>query len=178
MEIHLFDEEFGMEGFADNPVSIIWHRKYYDVGDFEIHLPETYRNLIGLPYLRIPGFQEFGLIETSTWNPETRTVVLAGPFWEKTLEDSVIPTMQNFTGRPEAIIQSMMQNYYDPPIVQDELEYAPLSEIGDPVTSQLGESTLKSLCYELAQLEEQSISVNFQLDNSALRKFLFQVQIW
>ncbi|HJD38163.1 MAG TPA: siphovirus ReqiPepy6 Gp37-like family protein, partial [Candidatus Blautia ornithocaccae] len=66
MEIRVYDREMNFKGIVDNATSLIWIRRYYEVGEFELHAPLTDRNLELLKadnLVTIRGAKEAGIIE-------------------------------------------------------------------------------------------------------------------
>ena len=66
MEARIYDRELNFKGVIENHTSLIWCRKYYVPGNFEIHAPITDRNLQLLAKGNIiskRGSEEAGVIE-------------------------------------------------------------------------------------------------------------------
>lgn len=45
MEVRIYDRDLNFKGVIENHTSLIWTRKYYEPGNFEIHAPITEQNL-------------------------------------------------------------------------------------------------------------------------------------
>lgn len=41
MEVRIYDRDLNFKGVIENHTSLIWTRKYYEPGNFEIHAPIT-----------------------------------------------------------------------------------------------------------------------------------------
>lgn len=46
MEVRIYDRDLNFKGVIENHTSLIWTRKYYEPGNFEIHAPITEQNLV------------------------------------------------------------------------------------------------------------------------------------
>ena len=45
MEIRIYDKDMEFQGIIENQRSLLWNRKYYEAGDFEMHCPITPYNI-------------------------------------------------------------------------------------------------------------------------------------
>ena len=45
MELYIFDRELNLINIVDNFKSLIWTRRYYKSGEFELHIPLTSENI-------------------------------------------------------------------------------------------------------------------------------------
>ena len=66
MEARIYDKNLNFKGSIENHTSLIWTRKYYEPGNFEIHAPITDRNLALLAKGNIiskRGSKEAGVVE-------------------------------------------------------------------------------------------------------------------
>ena len=66
MEVRIYDRDLNFKGVIENHTSLIWTRKYYEPGNFEIHAPITKKNLRLLTkgnILSTRGSSEAGVIE-------------------------------------------------------------------------------------------------------------------
>ena len=66
MEVRIYDRDLNFKGVIENHTSLIWTRKYYEPGNFEIHAPITEQNLRLLAKGNIiskRGSSEAGVIE-------------------------------------------------------------------------------------------------------------------
>ena len=45
MELYIFDKELNLIHIVENFTSLIWTRRYYKIGEFELHLPLTIENV-------------------------------------------------------------------------------------------------------------------------------------
>ena len=66
MELRVYDLDLNRKGVIDNFQSLIWTRKYYESGTFEIYAPLTQSNIDLLKQERLVGKDgsiEVGIIE-------------------------------------------------------------------------------------------------------------------
>ena len=95
-----------MIGIVDTANSIIWHRVYYGVGDFEIYAPCTQENigiLVEGNYVTRYDNPELGIIESVqvTYSPEDgRMIVAAGRFAKSILDRRIIYKMNGHSVSP------------------------------------------------------------------------------
>lgn len=67
MELYIFDKELNLINILDNFTSLIWTRRYFKPGEFELHLPLTIENikfLVNGNIIYKKGDPEAGYIET------------------------------------------------------------------------------------------------------------------
>lgn len=115
MEVRVYTQDLKLKGVSDNQLSVLWTRKYNDVGNFEIHLPITPQNseLYQLNNLvHIYGNKEAGIIEDIkyTQNNKTNKMVIKGRFLESYLDRRLIHPTYNFNGKIEVAMRDMVQN--------------------------------------------------------------------
>lgn len=95
-----------MIGIVDTASSIIWHRKYYGVGNFEIYAPctaENVRILIPGNYVTRYGCNEIGIIEAvnPTYSPhDGRMIVAEGRFAKSILDRRIIYDLSGYSVNP------------------------------------------------------------------------------
>ena len=110
-------------GIVDTAKSIIWHKKYYGVGDFEIYAQATqaHVNLLQLGnYITRLNDDEIGIIEKTeiTHNPQDGMMIVAsGRFAKSILDRRIIYTLsgsQNsatiLTGNVESAARALVAN--------------------------------------------------------------------
>ena len=95
-----------MIGIVDTANSIIWHRQYYGVGDFEIYAPCTAENVnMLLPgnYVTRYDCKEIGIIEAvnPTYSPQDgRMIVAKGRFAKSILDRRIIYNLSGYSVSP------------------------------------------------------------------------------
>lgn len=93
-------------GIVDTAKSIIWHRLYYGVGDFEIYAPCTPENIACLVkgnYVTRYDARNIGIIERAnvTYNPQDgRMIVAAGRFGKSVLDRRIIYKRSGYSVSP------------------------------------------------------------------------------
>lgn len=113
MEIIIYDSNLERIGVIDNFHSLIWTRKFYEPGSFELHLPLTAENIAYAREENIvakKGSIESGVIESiSITDGEKRSLVVKGRFLSSYLERRLIKRF-TFNGRVEEAMKQMIQN--------------------------------------------------------------------
>ena len=65
MDIYLLNDNFEIVRIIDDFTSLIWHRRYYESGSFELHCVHTlFTDIAGASYICRPDRQEIGVIES------------------------------------------------------------------------------------------------------------------
>ena len=115
MEIRIYDQNMNFKGLTENQVSVVWHRRYGAVGDFNMIVPNTEYNMslfkIG-NIVWMKGANEAGVIEDllhTQNNIENRTFV-SGRFLESYMDRRIIYPRINFTGTVEAAMRKILQD--------------------------------------------------------------------
>lgn len=119
MEVRIYSQELRFQGVSENQTSIIWTRKYYEPGEFEIHTPITPEN-VGLYQIGnivwLQGAVEAGVIEdlkyTETNNINEITV--KGRFLESYMDRRIIYPTVNFEGKTEIAMRNLLNNLVNP----------------------------------------------------------------
>lgn len=169
MDIYLLNDSFEIIKVVDDFSSLIWRRKYYEPGNFELHCPhELFADLSGAKYVCRPDREEIGIIENYGIN--SPTCFAKGRFLEALLADKVIhPTAkfrpsQSFSSKHESIARALISTFM--PDIQ--LSTINLPEIGDAITTQVTGDNLMEYIYELLGTVEASCSITCDLINRVL----------
>lgn len=113
MEIIIYDSNLERLGVIDNFHSLIWTRKFYEPGNFELHLPLTAENVELAREENIvakKGSVESGVIESiSITDGENRKLIVKGQFLSSYLERRLIKFF-TFNGKVEEAMKQMIQN--------------------------------------------------------------------
>ena len=123
MEIRVYDREMNFKGIVDNATSLIWIRRYFEAGEFELHAPLTDRNLELLKadnLVTIRGAKEAGIIEDilNTDGTESSEIVRKGRFLEAYMDRRLIKNTINFSGKTEVAMRQILQSAAPIPLVQ------------------------------------------------------------
>ncbi len=115
MNLIILDKDFETLGIVSVFNALIWIRRYYDAGVFELHAPADFFELMNTGrYLYRNDRQELGVIREVNFARDdkgARTAYCKGYFAESLLNNRVINTSVNMTGTPEAISRALIQKY-------------------------------------------------------------------
>lgn len=115
MELRYYDRDLNFIGITENQTSIIWHRRYWAVGEFEIHLPTTAdvtRLSVRGNIVSYKGAQEAGIIEDITHDEDAlvKETTLRGRFLPAYMDRRVISGTTNFSGYVEVAMRTLLSN--------------------------------------------------------------------
>ncbi|MCH3961032.1 MAG: siphovirus ReqiPepy6 Gp37-like family protein [Solobacterium sp.] len=172
MEIKIYGADLFRRGQIDNATSLLWNRKFYEPGNFEMHVPITDENLALLAAGNIvtkAGSKEAGVIEDIQKEDSAtkRELTIKGRFLSSYMDRRLIKGIYNFSGKTEVAMRTLLSNATAIPLV----ELGALNGYTDTVEFQ---ATYKNL---LTYEEKLSISSNIgfrfypDFDN---KKILFQ----
>lgn len=124
MLIYLLDEQFEHTTPTDIITSLIWNTKYYDAGDFQIHLSvspklisdgtlEKYRKSA---YVYVEDNGCTGIIQQHDYKGDTYT--MKGRTLEALLNDHVVDTQFTMDGKAEDVARSLIDRYFINPANQ------------------------------------------------------------
>ncbi len=170
-ELYVLDDEYQILDLIDGFISLIWNKKYYGVGDFELHCGAEYAGLLQQGrYLARKDDEETGIIEELNFSMDAsagKKVVVKGRFLKAELENRVIDTVQNFNNiRAGDALCQLADTFCIHPANTDrkiaKLILGDGADVGGLITTQItGKSLLdamNSIC------EEQEISCNILYD--------------
>ncbi|MDO4800603.1 MAG: siphovirus ReqiPepy6 Gp37-like family protein [Prevotellaceae bacterium] len=113
MEIRIYNRELDLQGIIENQTSLIWNRKYNEVGDFELHVPITDNNrkllkLQNLVYMS--GADEAGVIEYVVMEEsiEKDEITCKGRFLSSYMDRRITKATKTYTGKVERIMREML----------------------------------------------------------------------
>lgn len=179
MEIRVYDPELNYLGLVENHTSLIWTRKYYEPGNFELHAPITPDNLRLLQAGNIitrrskslkVGGSEAGVIE-DVENEESdikNALVRSGRFLSSYFDRRLIMSTVNFRGRVEDAMRQLVTGAIPLPLV----ELGQMGNFSETVTFQ---ATMKNLQIYLTKLARSSgLGYRLRPDFTA-KKMFFEV---
>lgn len=156
MEIRVYDAELNYLGMIENHTVLIWTRKYYEPGTFEIHAPITSSNLEllrpgnivthRLKSLRFNNI-EAGIIENLE-NEESdikNELVRSGRFLSSYFDRRLIEKTVNFNGKIEIAMRKLISGSAPIPLVE-------LGEIRGFTETATFQATMKNLLNYLTKL--------------------------
>ena len=123
MDLKIYDPKLNFAGIVDNCSSIVWNRKYFESGDFELHSPITENNLALFKLENIVSKLdtiEAGIIEDIQMieNSETKEMIIKGRFLSAYLDRRLVKGTFNFTGRVEDAMRSVIGKISDIPLLE------------------------------------------------------------
>ncbi len=165
MELILLDRDFQPVAFPDAFDSLIWDRRYYETGRFELHLPGAlFPVLQQSAYLYGKDFAETGVIEDLGFSQEAggEKCYAKGRFLDALLEQRVITGTGSLRGSAESVMRDFVTLY-----AINGRHPIPSLYLGaacggtDSIEVQaVGESLLERL-YQIAQSQELSIRMRY-----------------
>lgn len=123
MEIRVYDANLNFKGISENQTSFIWHRKYFESGEFKVYLPLTEDNIriyqIG-NLVTYRGANEAGVIEDLILrNTSTERVIIAsGRFLTSYMDRRLVRPTLNFSGKVEVAMRKMLTDAVAIPLVE------------------------------------------------------------
>lgn len=178
MEIFLLDKNFKICGLIDDFSSLIWNRKYYECGNFKLHVGINYiEQFKDAKYVYSKDFVETAIIEAFDYKTTLQGVEIefSGRFLESILSQRVIDQTQSFKNKTtEEIVRSLLNTYIinagDRTIKNIVLgKYIGLGKVR---TIQMTGDNLLEKIYELCKEDELSIKLFYDFDNE---KMIFEV---
>lgn len=113
MEIRFYDSEMKFQGLIENQTSLIWIRKYFEPGEFELHAPITADNMNLIKRGNLiwkKGSVEAGVIEDlQLEESSSKNEILAkGRFLSSYLDRRLIKSTVNFSGKVEEAMRQLV----------------------------------------------------------------------
>lgn len=173
LEIRVYDRNMMRKGVIENERSLLWVRKYFEPGTFEMHAPLTDQNLQLLVednLIAYEGSVEAGTIEEVryTENFDLNEIVVKGRFLSSYLDRRLIRSTVNFSGKVEVAMRQLVSG----------VTAIPLLELGDlkGYTSTVRfQATMKNLLdYEKKLASSSNLGFRCRPDFSA-KKIYFEV---
>lgn len=181
VDVYVLDKNYQIMGLIDDFITLIWSRKYYDTGSFELHCGASHAKLLqqGV-YIHRNDSNDTGIIEEFGYSSDDvfgKKVVVKGRFLKAMLADRVINSTQKFMNLAAGqVVKQLVSTYCINPSDAarkiPKLELADGAAVGGTITTQItGESLLDAI--ERICLEQQ-ISASIQYDFVA-DKLIFNV---
>jgi hypothetical protein len=171
MEIRVYTPALNLLGLIENHTSLIWTRKYYEPGTFEIHAPLTAENLKLLQAGNIiskKGSNEAGVIEDIENDDVTNTkqeVARKGRFISSYLDRRLIKSTINYSGTVENAMRQLVSGVTAIPLIQ----LGAAQGLTETVQFQV---TMKNLCTILTKLARSS-ALGYRLRPDFVAKALY-----
>ena len=168
MELYILDTNFKEVGAISAFDTLIWNRKYYAPGEFEIYLDRKYWDI--LKYGRYICRQEntdTGILEHIGMDDENRRIFATGRTMEAVLADAVVDTQTDFTGISEEIIRKMIQGFAMPK--NSKLSLGDVHNIGVKTTLQCTGDNVMEKAFETAKEAEATVCVIYDYLTDTLK---------
>lgn len=112
MEVRIYNSDLYRIGQIENQTSLIWTRRFFSAGEFELHCPNTERNhklLQRENIISIAGAKEAGIIEDIEKEESDlkNEMTIKGRFLESYMSRRVIKTVFTFSGKVEEAIYKL-----------------------------------------------------------------------
>ena len=172
MEIRVYDSNLYFQGVMENQTSLIWTRKYFEAGNFELYTPITEDNLKLMKkgnIIWMRGSDDAGVIEDIKLEESNvkNEITAKGRFLSSYMDRKIIKGTKNFSGTVE---NAMRELYSADPI--------PLVELGElqgfPETVEFQVTYKGLLTYESKLARSAALGYRFR-PNFDKRKILFEI---
>ena len=172
MEVRIYNRDLYREGQIENQTSLIWTRKFYEPGTFELHAPITDENLSLLQPGNIvgkKGSDEAGIVEDIEKEESDikNEITAKGRFLSSYMDRRLIKKTVNFSGYIEVAMRQLYSGAVPLPLV----ELGALNGFTDRAEFQV---TMKNLLtYESKLSRAGAIGFRFRPDFKH-RKIIFE----
>ena len=182
MELYIFDEELNFIGINDNFTSLIWRRKYFKGGDFELNCSLTNENLTLLARGNIiykKNDTECAVIETRTLKQDTEgkeIIVIKGKFLTSYLNRRIIWGTNIFNTTSEIAMRTLVSNNCISPSdntrIIPNLILGTLNNFTDTVDYQVSYANLCEELENLSNISNLGHRINLDIPN---KKLIFDI---
>lgn len=179
-ELYILDPAFNVIGVVDEFISLIWTRRYYDCGSYELYLPgERFELLEQGEYLYRAETQEAALIERRAFERDENgggRAIASGRMLEALLARRTIPALTELSGNAETVLRTLVSDNAITPEARriDALELGEESGAGGEVSVQLLGGNLLEAIYSVCAEQELSISISLDYLTNRLRFSVWQ----
>lgn len=123
MEVRIYGRDLFRRGQIENQTSLIWTRKFYEPGTFELHAPITDENLYLLQEGNIigkKGSAEAGIIEDIEKEESDikNEITAKGRFLSSYMDRRLIKKTVNFSGKAEVAMRQLYSGSVPIPLVE------------------------------------------------------------
>lgn len=182
MELYIFDKDLNLINIVDNFISLIWTRKYYGPGEFELHLPLTQDNIKYLKRENIlykKGDNEAGYIETRQIDLDeegNEVLTIKGKFLTHYTDRRINWGQLLFNGKSEVLMRKLVNDNCINP--SNSVRKIPLLELGilknftETIEYQNSYGNVVNELESIALTNELGYRINF---NHIDKKLIFEV---
>ncbi len=165
MRFMVFDKDFQTIGSIRVFNTLLWYRRYYSPGIFELHLSAEYFDLINNGrYLYRNDRDELGVIREVNFargKKGEKTAYCKGFFAEHLLDNAVIYPVFNKTGKPDALAHSVVGTYLIDPAdkarkIHADIRLGKLGGLGTSTTLQDTGDEVGTKLYDFLKTQEMS----------------------
>lgn len=176
MNLMILDENFELLGAVGVFNTLIWTRRYYAAGVFELHAPAEFFPLMNEGrYLYRSDREELGLIREVNFNRDekgARTAYCKGYFCEELLNNRVIDLQTALSGTPESIGRALVNKYLINPTDAGrripQIRLGAVSGVGSSVTVKMTGDNVGDKLFEIEQTQELSHRLRYDYLTNAL----------
>lgn len=182
MQLIILDKNMDTLGAVSVFNTLIWDRRYYDSGLFELYTPAEFFELMNTGrYLYRSDRTDLGVIREVNFARDAkgaRTAYCKGYFSEELLNDRVLNTQINITGTPEAIGRQLVQKFAINPTDAGRkiahLQLGALSGVGSSITVMATGDRLGDKLYEVEKTQELSHRLAYDYQANTLSFVVWQ----
>ena len=182
MQLIILDKNMDTLGVVSVFNTLIWDRRYYDSGLFELYTPAEFFELMNTGrYLYRSDRTDLGVIREVNFARDAkgaRTAYCKGYFSEELLNDRVLNTQINITGTPEAIGRQLVQKFAINPADAGRkiahLQLGGLSGVGSSTTVTATGDRLGDKLYEIEKTQELSHRLAYDYQANTLSFMVWQ----
>lgn len=175
MELLLLNKNFKISGLIDDFSSLVWNRKCYECGNFNLQFGLKYwKQFENAKYVYSKEFKETAILETLNYKNTTQGIQIqrSGRFLESILAQRVINKTQYFKNIiTEDIIRSLVSAFAINSSSDRKIKNLVLGErkgLGRVRTMQMTGGNLLDKIYELCKEDELSICLRYDFDNNQM----------
>lgn len=123
MEIRIYDTKLFRVGQLENQTSLIWTRRFFEPGEFELHAPITEENIRLLTKENIvfkKGGIEAGIIEDieKEESDAVNEIIVRGRFLSSYMDRRLVKSTVNFSGKIENAMIMLLRSAAEIPLVK------------------------------------------------------------
>lgn len=123
MELRIYDRNLNFLGVVENQRSLLWTRRYFEAGSFQVYVPITDYNVTLFKrgnLITYRGAGDAGVIESLTLEENNlKTEILAeGRFLSSYMDRRLIRGTTNFNGKVEVAMRQLLSNATPLPLVR------------------------------------------------------------